>query len=177
MEWAAMHRPLEPPPGYEKYHSYEEVFPGLRYKLKKIESWSDLTSSFQNAWRLYRHDFVPDPEITKFEEAMDIDAREKREKAIENALKTGENMATKGVETAKGVADNLAAEFEDRRPMMERVARDRISVLRDAVHEFAEGYQESVSGEKTLWGEVPYDEDIVRDDNLPVRYKVEREGE
>lgn len=176
IEWAAMHRLLEPPPGYEKYHSFEEVFPGFRHKMKKIESWSDFRISVQKAWRLYWHNFVPDAEMEKFEEEMNIEKRERREAAFQNVIKTGEKAAASGVGTVQAAAENIAAGLQDKRPMMERVARDRISVVHNAVHEFAEGYHESLSGERNFWGQVQYNEELVLEDNLPVRYEVEKEG-
>lgn len=173
MEWAALHRPLEPPPGYEHFHTKEAVFPGLRHKGKKIENWEQFKESFRGAWRLYKHHYYPDPEITKIEERMDLIDQKEREKAMTNFLKKGEKLANKGIDTAQEVASDIADEIRDKRPAAERILSDRVAVLREALHEFAEGYHEAASGKRTFWGGVPYDEDLVRESNRPVVYKAE----
>lgn len=172
-----MYRPLQPPPGYEKYHTKEAVFPGLRYKMKKIRSWSDFKTSFQKAWQLYKHAYSPDPEMQKFEDRLDMMIWKKREETMQGLLKTGEKAAERGVQTAQDAAEGLVAGVQENRPLLEKVAKHRIAVLRTAVTEFAEGYQESVSGKRNFWGQLPYDEDILREDNIPVLYQVERTPE
>lgn len=172
-----MHRPLEPPPGYEHFHTKEAVFPGLRHKGKKIENWAQFKQSLCGAWRLYKHNYYPDPEITKIEESMDLVDQKMRERAMTKFLKKGEAFANKGIDTAQEVASDVAEEIRDKRPVAERILRDRVAVLREAMHEFAEGYYEAASGKRTLWGEVPYDEDLVREDNRPLRYEAESGAE
>lgn len=172
MEWAAMHRPLQPPPGYEHFHTKEAVFPGLRNQPKKIESWEQLIDGLRGAWRLYKHDFYPDPEITKIEERLQLIEKKKRDRKIANLFRRGEAFANKSMDRAQETAADVAEEIQDKRPAFERLVKSRIVVLRKALHEFSEGYYETASGRRTFWGEAPYDEDLVRKDNRPVRYEA-----
>lgn len=69
MEWNGRYRPLEPPKGYEKYYTQEEMFPGLRDK----ETWKPKTLRehmyrLHITWRLYRHQYTgTDEEMERFQ--------------------------------------------------------------------------------------------------------------
>lgn len=172
-----MHRPLQPPPGYEHYHTEEAVFPGRRHKLKKINSLGDLRDQLSKAWRLYKHYYIPDPEMTKWERGIDIADERRTTKSMWKTLKRGEQMANRGVDRAGDVFEQVREEVKNRRPEAEELMKDRVSVLKVALQEFSEGYSEVVSGARSFWGDPPYDEVLVRKDNRPLVCKAEGEPE
>lgn len=172
MEWDAMHRPLQPPPGYEHYHTAEAVFPGRRLKLKKMKTWGEVVQSFRNAWRLYRHSYIPDPEMAKWEREHGLVDDGRSARRILKTLKRSEKVANKSFEKAEQIFEKVREEVKSRRPEAEELVKDRASVLRKALQEFAAGYSEVVNGARNVWGQPPYDEVLVREDNHPVVYKA-----
>lgn len=171
-----MHRPLQPPPGYEHYHTAEAVFPGRRLKLKKMETWGEVAESFRKAWRLYKHSYVPDPEMAKWEQELDLADERRSGRRTWKTLKRGEQAASKGVDKAQQILEQVREEVQNRKPEAEELVKNRVLVLKEALQEFAAGYSEVVNGAKNVWGEPPYDEVLVREDNRPVVYKA-KEGQ
>lgn len=94
IEWNGRHRPLDPPKGYEKYYTAEEMFPGLRDK----ETWKPKTfrehlHRLHIAWRLYRHQYTgADEEMERFQNYIFKPFRTPEEQEeIENKLKNKKN--------------------------------------------------------------------------------------
>lgn len=172
MEWAAMHRPLQPPPGYERFHTREAVFPGLRDQPKPAKDWAEFRERLRGAWRLYKHDYVPDPEITAREERRARQRQTKRERVAAKLAQKGERLVRTGLDKAEEAASGIAEGVRDQRPAVERLLKDRVAVLQEALTEFSEGYFEAVSGRRSFWGDYPYNESVVRKDNRPVAYEV-----
>lgn len=172
IEWNAMHAPLEPPPGYEHMHTREAVFPGLRV-AKKINSWADFRDIMRGAWKIYMHYFIPDREVERYEQhVLGTRAARKGERAEEAGERAGKTVR-KGLE----LMEDVETVVKRNQPDAERFVRHRLSLVKDAMSEFSEGFAETASGARNLWGHPPYDEDIVRGDNAPVMYKaVEDQG-
>lgn len=144
----------------------------MRNKAKKVESWGDFKERLRGAWRLYKHDYIPDPEIAKLEERFLETDQKTRDRRVAKMFKKGEAMLSQGRDSAQAAAETVAEEIREKRPAAEVFVRNRVEVLRKALSEFSEGYYESANGKRNFWGELPYNEDLVRKDNPPVIYEA-----
>lgn len=175
MEWDAMQRPLQPPPGYEHYHTREAVFPGFRRKLKRMNTWADVSQSLVDGWRLYRHYYIPDPAMEKWEREEKLTDEARKGRRLYKEMKRGEQALMRGIARVEKVAEEVADEADRQRPAAQRWMQDRVGVLKESLSEFGEGYREVVSGERTFWGEERYEEHLVSQENRPVVYRVDKE--
>lgn len=173
MEWDALHRPLEPPPGYERFHTLEAVFPGLRDNPKPPKDWAEFKRRLRGAWKLYKHDYISDPEITEMEARWEKQKEKKRYRVIAKLHEKSERFVDTSIDKADEIASDVVEGIKEKKPAVQKLMKNRVAVLQQALNEFSEGYSEAVSGRRTLWGETPYEEAIVQDDNRPVMYEVE----
>lgn len=153
MEWNAMHRPLEPPRGYEHFYTKEAVFPGLKREWHKKESLHDYVQGLNKAWKMYRHDFVYDPEVAKIEQQFGISQDQEAEKKAAAVLR----QAKRTVKSGLASADELLDDAHSKAPDAQKLVKNRIDVLFAAMNEFSQGYREAVGGKWKLWDE---DDDI-----------------
>lgn len=185
MEWEAMHRPLEPPPGYEHLHTVESVFPGMRGKIIWPKNLAEWRIALGRTWRLYKHYWVEDEEMAKFEESLELRDQLRSQRRAWKMIKRGEKYVKKGLENAKEIAEEVAEEVREgavrHRPDAERFVKSRTVTLRESLDEFAAGYQEVLKGETDIWGNSVDDseinEDWLKKDNRPVVFTVGKEKE
>lgn len=173
-----MHRPLEPPKGYERFHTEEALFPGMSKRKKKNHTFQDYVTSFKGAWRLYRHSFIHDPEMAAFEESL----IKKEQRIIDlragAVLKKARKAFGDGQEAAKEESQKIVTALQEKEPEVRKLVQDRVGVLKDALTEFSEGYKETLDGDFTFFGSYPdddgqeYSSDAVREDNKPLVYKA-----
>lgn len=147
MEWDAMHRPLEPPPGFEHMLTPKAVFPGLRRTWMKKNSLDDYVQGFKRAWRLYKHQYIYDPEMAKLEESWDILEGKRADRRAEAVAKKGKEAVQKTMDIAGSFAENI----RERGPDAKHVLEDRIVVLNEALNEFSKGYNEAREGKYQFW--------------------------
>ena len=167
MEWNAMHAPLEPPPGYEYYHSTEAVFPGLRAGYK-VKTWKDLKFVVNGTWKLYKHHYIPDPEVEAWLGRITKRDQAKKEERSERVTTAVASDLHDAVQSARKVASAA----KDLQPNAEQFMKERVSLLQESIGEFTAGFKETVTGETNVWGFAPYDIDIIESDNAPVVYSV-----
>ncbi|KAI0562221.1 hypothetical protein FGB62_64g133 [Gracilaria domingensis] len=173
-----MHRPLQPPPGYERFHSDEAVFPGLAGTRKKKRTLKEFAEVAKTAWRLYLHSYIPDPKMAELErEILGKESRIIRRQA-QAVLNRSEANFKRNRQAARDATDRLAQEFHARRPEAEALVKDRVNVLREALSEFAEGYAEGTGGQFSFFkdneDDDAYPPHIVAEDNKPVIYSSEK---
>ncbi|CAN8072332.1 unnamed protein product [Agarophyton chilense] len=178
MEWEGMHRPLQPPPGFERFHSEEAVFPGLHPKMKKKQSLQDYLDTLKRAWKLYLHSYRYDPDMAEIErkvverESMII---QRKTKAFLDRSKSNFKLNQQAVQET---SERVVQEIHDRRPEAEALIKDRVNVLREALTEFADGYNEGVEGRFNFFKDSEDDNDYpheaVNEDNKPVIYNNEK---
>lgn len=163
MEWAEMHRPLEPPPGYEKYATLRASSPGLE-SVPPITSWSHFRDVLRAAWKMYKHSYFPDPEII---------AKEEEERKEEERLKKLERAKRKRVQKKlRREGEEVLGIVHDSLPDSQKAIEERLDILNVSLEEFISGYRETSSGATTLFGATRYNEDAVRPENAPVVYRV-----
>lgn len=180
MEWEAMHRPLEPPPGYERFHTDEAAFPGLRKPANSPKTWSEYRDAWRRAWKLYRHSYIPDDDITAAEQKEEAIRQKIFERKADILLGKGKKAAEDGFKVSQDTADDIARGLRDKKPEAEALLKDRVSILSKALNEFSEGYREGARGDFSIWEtsddeEEEYSEDIIRQDNRPLAYIVEQQ--
>lgn len=165
MEWNEMHAPLDPPAGYEHYATAEQAFPAM-YAVKPFESWQDFVQSMKAAWKLYRHHYIPDPDILAQEEKE----RQESERANDARIK----RARESVVSAHGVASDAfssAVDHVNRHiPKTEEDMAHRLNLTQQAIKEFGLGFSEASSGAVDIFGKRLVPPDALRDDNKPVLY-------
>lgn len=176
MEWDGMHRPLNPPQGYEHFHSKHAVFPGLKRSWKKKETLQDYLDGFKRAWRLYRHSFVHDPEMAAFED--NIFKREElitRRQAKAVVDKT-EKAFKRAQQRAQDASEQIAQELKDKKPEAQEILKDRVNILRESLSEFSTGYNDGLEGRLSIFSVFErdhYSADVLRSDNKPVIYSCD----
>lgn len=175
MEWNALHAPLEPPKGYEQFHTLEAVCPGYA-DLVWPKSFEHAKELLIGGWRIFKHSHgYHDPEVAEwFRKAEERDNKIAEKRAEHVAKQVGEGLV-RGKERLEEIGDTVTHVAQEAKPGAESFFKDRAVVLQKAVSEFAAGFHETVSGKKNIWGADPgIDEDIetlVRND--PVVYRVQ----
>lgn len=182
MEWNNMHRPLEPPPGYEKYYDPEEVFPGLKDEIKLSEvKPQQLRKAFKIAWKFYRHSWIPDPKVARIlkewganteddnDDQGDIVDLDKMEEMVNSGIDSVQRLKKRARKTGK----IISKEFEEVKPELQKIGQQRVLVLREALKEFGAGYEEASSGKyKAPWEENDEDDSMPQSDDQPLGYKA-----
>lgn len=170
-----MHRPLEPPAGYEHYYTAKAVFPGLRGTWRKMETWEDHKNALKRAWKLYKHDYIPDPEITEWEKKKNVRDERRIERRRKVIVKKGKETFEEGSNMAEQVIQGL----HDKRPEMEQILKHRVGVLSESLDEFGKGYQEGYNGTYNFvesisgtFNENGLSTDVFQEDNKPLKYQV-----
>lgn len=163
IEWAAMHAPLHPPPGYEEDVSLRSAFPGLR-STPPIRSAPHFREVAVLAWRLYRHQYVSDPEIAAAEAAAEAKEAHRRRRRDERRREYERRALAEGRE--------LAAVAHDKLPDSTTALENRLDVLNVSLEQFMLGFTETSTGATTLFGERPYQDAVVDRGNAPVVYNV-----
>lgn len=158
-----MHAPLEPPPGYEDEVTLRSVLPGLR-GVPPIQSREHFMAIARAAWKLYRHQYIPNPDLVaeeKVEAAKAAEKRrvdeERRKKYEREAIAQGRDLATKAYESLPDSKDAL---------------QNRLDVLNVSLEQFIVGFTETSTGATTLFGNRPYRDILVDPSNAPVVYKA-----
>lgn len=162
-----MHAPLQPPPGYEEDTTLRTVLPGLR-GVPPIQSAAHFRAVAAAAWKLYRHQYIPDAEILA-EEAAAAEKEKERQRRREERRREYEARAL-----AEG--RKLATAAYDKLPDSTSALENRLDVLNASLDQFMQGFTETSTGATTLFGERPYQDAVVDPDNAPVVYKVEADG-
>lgn len=169
MEWNNMYAPLEPPKGYERFYTDKAVFPGYQSKLE-FKSWKEFKDNLVGGWRLYLHHFIPDPRFEGWEEKMEETQRKKDEARADRYA----SQVTKAVERGRDHSEKIREAIDDAKPHAKDYMQNRLTILQQAVSEFAQGFQESVSGEKNIWGVKMSDlNDSSQDNEPPIVYIAE----
>jgi hypothetical protein len=169
MEWNAMHAPLRPPPGYEDMLTVRSVLPGLA-SVEQIQSPAHFMTVLRAAWKLYRHQWVPDADIVAEEKAA-------AEKAAE-LQRIGEERRRRQQQKAAAEAGQVAAIAYDALPDSKETLQDRLDVLNYSLEQFMVGFAETSTGATTLFGSRPYRDVLVHPANAPVVFRVvAREGD
>jgi hypothetical protein len=163
MEWNGMHAPLPPIPGYEDELSLRSAFPGLR-SVKPIESREHFMAVARAAWKLYRHQYIPAPDIIAEEEAAAAKEAENRRVAEERRKAAEREAIAEGRVLAKKAYDAL--------PDSHEALQDRLDVLNVSLEQFMVGFTETSTGTTTLFGDRPYRDCLVDSTNSPVVYKA-----
>lgn len=148
MEWNAMHAPLEPPKGYEHFHTREAVFPGIAGQ-KPIESFDHFKKCMRGGLKLYWHHYYPDPEILEQERR----AAEKAEKELDESTDRFAERAADAVVAGRKRAEETMEAIDDGRPAAQAFMQNRLKVFQQGIGEFAAGFQETISGKKNIWGQ------------------------
>lgn len=172
MEWNNLHAPLQPPKGYEKYHTKEAVFPGLRNPIV-IRNWKEFKWAMRGAWKIYMHTYRFDPEVQRFLDDLDRKESEYYENRGKHAAKVITEAATEG----KRNIEKLGAELKEAAPGAKEYLKDRAGMLQNAVSEFAAGFHDTVDGKMNVWGLTPEQQKDIDDydgleKNSPVVYRV-----
>lgn len=167
MEWAEMHTPMNVPPGYEEFATLRSNLPGLA-AVPPIKSWAHFKLVFRAAWRMYKHDYFPDPELAAKEEDEQKERKqlEKVEKAKRRRYQ--KKILADGREVVGIVKDSL--------PDSQQAFEERLDILNLSLEEFMAGYGETSTGVTSLLGENMYNPDLVRPENPPVVYEASRNG-
>lgn len=192
IEWNGRLRPLEPPPGYEHYYSAEEMFPGLKASGPPPKDFRDWLYHMRGAFRLYKHHYFPDPEITRIEQTLfkenevDVDqALQRLRTMVKDSTKDAHKYKRKVEQAVDNFTDNLQEKIKENRPAAEEVFKNRMDVLKASMVEFSTGYKEGVDG-SLQWAKL-FDADDDDDDDLdafkshpdnrPIRYEARQQSE
>ena len=173
MEWNNLHAPLQPPKGYEHYHTEQAVFPGLKHPVK-FASVREFTDAMRGAWKIYMHHYRHDPEVQQWFDKLGEEEAEWYTKRGERAGEFAGDVVARGRQNIQKMGEDLKAA----RPGGQRFLKDRTTVLQNAVSEFAAGFYETVDGNKNIWGLTPEEEDEdALAKNVPVVYRVRARDE
>lgn len=167
IEWNAMHAPMEPPPGYESYATMREAVPAFSV-FQEIHSWSDFKTRLRKAWKLYKHDYFPDPELVAEEER----AENEHGKMVDEL----EEQRAHGRRIMKRDVLSLYKYMKAAAPKDTKELGGRLDILQEAIDQFSLGYSETSSGITTLFGIRSYHPDIIEPDNHPVVYRVDEDS-
>lgn len=159
-----MHAPLEPPKGYEHFHTPEAVFPGIAGR-KGFDSFDHFKICFRGGLKLYWHHYFPDPEIL----AQERREAEKEEKELDESIDHLAQRAADAVVIGREKTEEAAQALEDSRPAAQAFMQGRLKVFQQGIGEFAAGFKETISGEKNVWGQTPEEAQDDEDDDTQAR--------
>lgn len=170
------------------------MFPGLKESGPPPKGFRDWLYHMRGAFRLYKHYYFPDPEITKIEKAM---FKEDEEVDVQKSLQRLRTMAKESAKDAHvykrkveqavdNFTDNIQEKIKENRPAAEEVFKNRMDVLKTSMVEFSTGYKEGVDG-SLQWAKLfnadegDDDDDLdafkAHSDNMPIRYEVQKQSE
>lgn len=164
MEWNGMQAPLEPPPGYESFVVGEDVISRLMGG-RTIRSWSHFRTTLREGWKLYKHQYFPNPELVEEERR----AEQQREAMIDELGK----QRSKSRREIEKEAKSLFEHIKDAAPKSTGELGGRLDILQTAIDEFMIGYTETSTGSTTIFGNHTYNEDLVEPSNPPIVYRVD----
>lgn len=193
MEWNGRLRPLEPPPGYEHYYSEEELFPGLKSRGPPPQNFQEWLTRMRGAFRIYKHHYYPDPELTKIEETLfkgeDVDIDEVVQRMRTMAQESSKDLhkyKRKVEETVDSFTDNVQEKIKKNRPAAEVWFNNRMEILNASMAEFSTGYKEGADGSLQWMNflNIKGDDDNedldafkAHADNKPIRYEAQEHSE
>lgn len=168
MEWNSMHALLEPPKGFEQFHTMKAVFPGCRWVVK-FKSFQEFRKGVYGGWELYLHHYRPNPKYEGWLEQVENIERKKAAARGEKYYSYFSNIMVKGGDQAKTVGDIA----RDVKPDVKDYLKGRVPILQKAVSEFAEGFYETMSGKTNIWGvSIASIKGADHDDNPAIVYMV-----
>lgn len=158
-----MHTPLEPPPGFQHEASLRGIAPGL--DVTPIRSPEHFMRVLRAAWKLYKHQYIPDPELVAEEKAKAEEEARVRDVADRKRRRKEEEALREARDLGNIAYDALPKSKED--------VQNRLDVINASLDQFMKGFNEVLSGETSIFGNRSYNETLVREDNKPVIYVVE----